>query len=36
MFVIDVLDVDPLEFEIALELERVVLPPEGEGLLVVA
>lgn len=35
VFIIDVLDVDPLDLEVALELERVVLPPEGEGLLVV-
>jgi len=36
VFVIDVFDVDPLYLEVALELEGVVLPPEGEGLLVVA
>lgn len=35
VFIIDILDIDPLDLEVALELERVVLPPEGEGLLVV-
>lgn len=35
MFIIDILDVDPLDLEVALELKRVVLPPKGEGLLVV-
>ena len=36
MFVIDVFNVDPLYLEVALEFEGVILPPEGEGLLVVA
>jgi hypothetical protein len=36
VLVVDVLDVEPLDLEEAFELERVVLPPEGEGLLVVA
>lgn len=35
VFIIDVLDVHPFDLEVALELERMVLPPEGEGLLVV-
>lgn len=36
MLVIDVLDIHPLELEIALKFERMVFPPEGEGLLVIA
>lgn len=36
MLVVDVLDVDPFDLEVSLELERVVLPPEGKGLLMVA
>lgn len=36
VLVVDVLDVDPLDLEEALELEGVVLPPEGEGLLMEA
>lgn len=36
MLVIDVLDVDPLDLEVPLEFERVVLPPVGESFLVVA
>jgi hypothetical protein len=36
MLVVDVFDIDPFDFEIALEFQRMVLPPEGEGLLMVA
>jgi hypothetical protein len=35
MFVVDVLDVDPLNKEKALELKRMIFPPEREGFLVV-
>lgn len=35
MFIVDVLDVDPLDDEEPLELHWVVLPPEGERLFVV-
>lgn len=35
MLVVDVFDVDPLNEEEALELKRVIFPPEGEGLFVV-
>lgn len=36
MFVVDVLDVDPFELEVALEFQRVVFPPERESFFVVA
>lgn len=36
VLVVDVLNVDPLEFEVALELAVLILPPEREGLVVVA
>ena len=36
MFVVNILDEDPLNLEIALELEGVVLPPEGECFFVVS
>jgi len=36
MFIVDVFDVDPFEFEISFEFEGVIFPPEGKGLLVIS
>jgi len=36
VLVVDVFDVDPFELEVSFELERVVLPPEGESFFMVA
>lgn len=36
VLIIDVFDVYPLDFEVALELESVVFPPEGESFLMIA
>lgn len=35
VFIIDILDIDPLDLEVSLELQRVILPPKGEGFLVI-
>jgi hypothetical protein len=35
MLVVDILDVDPLNLEVAFKLQSVVFPPKGESLLMV-
>lgn len=35
MFIIDVLDIDPLDLEVSLELEGMIFPPEWEGFLMI-
>lgn len=35
MFVIDIFDINPFDFEVAFELKGMILPPEGKSLLVI-
>lgn len=36
MFVIDILDIDPLNLKVTLEFKCVILPPKGKRLFVIA
>ena len=35
MFIIDVFDIDPLDFKVSLELKVGVFPPEGEEIFMI-
>ena len=35
IFIIDIFDIDPLDFEIALKFQGMILPPERESLLMI-